>query len=160
MKKLHLKHVWFLLVTGSCLSFTSAFNMPVAWTTDFVVEAGMQNPFAHTALSVTYTYDSCIYTNTQGDNISRHSFALTDSDRTEILYHMQSLEVTKIGYTFDPYNVDEQASRSYLCMHHSKEFCIEEGPFSKLKGERPGNYYKAFEYLFAFAERHQQTASN
>jgi len=129
---------------------TSDFELPKTWTKDFTISLSFTGSMDGSSTHITFTYDSGKYAHNSGMKAPTKSrFALTATDRAEILKKLHELKVDKIHSEISIAPVNDGWSTAMCFAYH----CIEAGTSAKISDKDKAIFSNAYAYLESFAAK-------
>jgi hypothetical protein len=123
------------------------FELPKTWTKDFTIRYSFSGSMDGSRTELTFSYDSCNYTVQPGMNSPKTGvFAMTETDRIEILKKMHELKMNKIKSVMQIAAVNDGWSESLSLGSH----WIEGGTSAKMSDNDKEIFSAACGYLQDF----------
>jgi len=140
------------LLLFTLILIDSDFKLPNTWTKDFKIVLYTTPGMKDEAVNITYTFDSCEYVKREGTIKKTTAFALTTSQKNEILKKLTDLKIDKIKSIKSQKKPMMDESSSGICFYDTKEFCLGGGSITNYNEQDSKNYSIAYNYLLEFAE--------
>ncbi len=125
-------------------------KLPDTWTKNFVIRVSYSGSMDGSRTDLTFTYDSCKYIRKSGMKAPETSvFALTESNRAEILKKLKELKVADVKSEVSPAPVNDGWLTS-MCFGN---ICMSEGPTIRMSDHDKEVFSNAYGFLESFAEK-------
>jgi hypothetical protein len=155
-KRIAMKHstlFLFVLLLQACGAGKSepaaGFQLPAEWTKDFQISVYTGGGMQPKSMDITFTYDSVVYVNKDGDKTDKNAFAMNEGLRKMILKKLGEWNADKIRSVKTEITYDKESSS--ICFNKETEFCAEEGAAHEINPEDVANYGKSFQFLVGIA---------